>query len=77
LSSVEEIRRQPMTERRRRVVADTAGGVLAGTEDQVAEGLEKLIAATGADEVLSSASTFDTDALYDSDARLARIFGLG
>lgn len=76
LSTVEDIRRQPMTERRRRVVAETSRHALAGTEDQVAEGLEKLIAATGANEVLSSASTFDTAALYDSDARLARIFGL-
>ncbi|MBS9375087.1 MsnO8 family LLM class oxidoreductase [Rhodococcus sp. B50] len=76
LSPVDEIRRQPMTERRRRVVAETARGALAGTEDRVAESLEKLIAVTGANEVLSSASTFDTVALYDSDARLARIFGV-
>lgn len=77
LSPVDEIRRQPMTERRRRIVDETAKDSLAGTEDQVAEGLEKLIASTGADEVLSSASTFDTAALHDSDARLARIVGLG
>lgn len=76
LSPIEEIRRQPMTERRHRIVDETVKGSLAGTEDQVAEGLEKLIASTGANEVLSSASTFDTDALYDSDMRLARIFGL-
>ncbi|MEU5841668.1 LLM class flavin-dependent oxidoreductase [Rhodococcus sp. NPDC047139] len=77
LSTVEEIYRQPMTERRRRIVAETERDALAGTEDQVAEDLEKLIATTGANEVLSSASTFDTAALYESDARLARIFGLG
>ncbi|UTT48264.1 MULTISPECIES: MsnO8 family LLM class oxidoreductase [Rhodococcus] len=77
LSPVDEIRRQPMTERRRRIVDETAKDSLAGTEDQVAEGLEKLIASTGADEVLSSASTFDTADLHDSDARLARIVGLG
>ncbi|MGV0836352.1 MsnO8 family LLM class oxidoreductase [Mycolicibacterium thermoresistibile] len=75
LCSVEEIRRQPMTERRRRIVAESAKTAVVGTEDQVAESIEDLIAATGADEVMSSASTFDTAALYDSDARLARIFG--
>jgi luciferase family oxidoreductase group 1 len=76
LSPVQAIRRLPLTERRRRVLADTAAHAIVGTEDQVAEHLKKLIVQTGADEVLSSASTFDLDALYDSDARLARLFGL-
>lgn len=77
LSAVHDIRRQPMTERRRRVVSETARNTVAGTEDRVAEELEKLLADTGANELLSSASTFDTAALYESDARLARIFGCG
>lgn len=76
LSPVEEIRRLPLTDRRRRVLDDTAATAIAGTEDRVAERVEKLVAGTGADEVLSSASTYDLDALYDSDARLARLFGL-
>lgn len=75
LSPIHEIKRQSMTDRRHRIVSETARHALVGTEDQVAEGLEKLVAATGANEVLSSASTYDTDALYESDARLARIFG--
>lgn len=77
LSSVEAIRRQPMSERRRRVVVEARRTAIVGTEDQVAESVEELIDTTGADEVISSASTFDTAALYDSDARLARLFGLG
>lgn len=76
LSSVEPIKRQEMTERRRRVVTKNAGTAIVGTEDRVAERVEELIVATGADEVMSSASTFETTALYESDARLARIFGL-
>lgn len=76
LCSIEEIRRQPMTERRRRAMAESARTAISGTEDQVAERIEDLITTTGADEVMSSASTFDTAALDESDARLARIFGL-
>ncbi len=74
LSSIEAIRRQDMTARRRRIIAEHAKTAIVGTEDRVAERLAALIADTGADEVLSTASTFDTAALYDSDARLARLF---
>ena len=74
LSSVEAIRRQEMTERRRRIVAESAKTAIVGTEDQVGKRIEELVAATGANEVISSASTFDTAALYESDVRLARLF---
>ena len=76
LSSVEAIRRQEMTERRRRIVTETAKTAIVGTEKQVAERVEELVGATGANEVISSASTFATAALYESDVRLARLFGL-
>jgi luciferase family oxidoreductase group 1 len=77
LSPVAALRRLPVTERRQRILDETAAAAIVGTEDQVAEQIEKLIATTGAAEVLSSASTFDLDALYASDARLARLFGVG
>ncbi len=77
LSPVETLRDLPVTERRLRVLDGTAAAAIVGTEDQVAEQIEKIIATTGAAEVLSSGSTYDLDALYASDARLARLFGLG
>ena len=76
LSSVETIRRQQMTERRRRILAESAKTAIVGTEDQVGKRIEELVTATGADEVISTASTFDTTALYESDVRLARVMGV-
>lgn len=76
LTSIAAIRRQERTERRRRFMADSAKTVIVGTDDQVAEQVEELVDASGADEVISTASTFDLGALYESDARLARLFGL-
>jgi luciferase family oxidoreductase group 1 len=48
-------------------------GHLAGTEEQVADGLETLLKETGAQEVLVTTSTYDRDALLDSYRRLARV----
>lgn len=42
-----------------------------GTEDEVISRLSDLVELTGANEVMTSAATFDTDALYASDTRLA------
>ncbi|MCK0089949.1 MsnO8 family LLM class oxidoreductase [Rhodococcus sp. F64268] len=77
LMQLESLRDLPVTVRRQRILDDTAASAIVGTEDQVAERIEKLVEETGAAEVLSSASTFDVDALYASDARLARLFGVG
>lgn len=52
-------------------------GHIQGTEEQVAEALESVIAESGADEVLVTTSTYDRDALLDSFTRLARVAGLG
>lgn len=76
LSGIEAIRRQGMNERRRRIVTEYAKTAIVGPEKQVAERVEELVGATGANEVISSASTFATAALYESDVRLARLFGL-
>ena len=45
--------------------------MIAGTEDQVLSAISELLVRTGADEIMSTASTFDTTALYTSDVRLA------
>ena len=57
--------------RQRRTVEDTLEGTIAGTEDRVLTELTELLERTGADEVMSTASTFDLDALRASDRRLA------
>lgn len=60
------------TGRQDRYVAQALATVIAGTEDQVVSEVNDLLERTGADEVMSTASTFGVAALYDSDARLAR-----
>ncbi|MFI8202893.1 LLM class flavin-dependent oxidoreductase [Streptomyces sp. NPDC085937] len=51
-------------------------GQLAGTEEQVAQGLEQLLEDTGAQEVLVTTSTYDREALLESYRRLAVLAGL-
>ncbi|MFC9116616.1 LLM class flavin-dependent oxidoreductase [Streptomyces sp. NPDC057092] len=51
-------------------------GHLAGTEEQVAQGLEPLLKDTGAQEVLVTTSTYDREALLESYRRLAVVAGL-
>ena len=60
-----------LTQRQQRKVAKALAPVIAGTEDQVLSAISELLVRTGADEIMSTASTFDTTALYTSDARLA------
>jgi alkanesulfonate monooxygenase SsuD/methylene tetrahydromethanopterin reductase-like flavin-dependent oxidoreductase (luciferase family) len=59
--------------RQRTVVEDAVGRTLHGDEATVAAELAELFRRTGADELLASTSTFDLDALRESDARLARL----
>lgn len=59
------------TRRQRQVVESALARTIAGDEDTVAEGLDALVERTGADELLVSSSTWDTDALAESDAALA------
>ncbi|WP_280269149.1 MsnO8 family LLM class oxidoreductase [Nocardia wallacei] len=66
-----------MTERERRLFEESMQGHLAGDEDTVADGLERLIDRTGADEILVHTSTFDRAARLESHRRLARLAGLG
>lgn len=72
----EEIESVPMTERERRLVAESMRDQIHGTEDEVAEALERLITRTGADEILVHTSTFDRAARLESHRRLARLTGL-
>ncbi|WP_249266328.1 MULTISPECIES: MsnO8 family LLM class oxidoreductase [unclassified Pseudonocardia] len=63
------------TGRQRELVASALSRTVAGDEDTVAEHLDDLVERTGADELLVSSSTWDRDALAESDAALARLLG--
>ncbi|MFC4372729.1 LLM class flavin-dependent oxidoreductase [Nocardia halotolerans] len=76
LISPTEIETLSMTDRQRRMFTAAVGDQIHGTEDEVAEALEQLIAHTGADEILVHTSTFDRAARLDSHRRLARVVGL-
>ncbi|WP_142053304.1 MsnO8 family LLM class oxidoreductase [Pseudonocardia kunmingensis] len=69
LEPVEEDR--PMSARQAAVVADAVGRTVHGDASTVQAELDDLLARTGADELLASTSTFDREALQESDARLA------
>ncbi|MFI8443838.1 LLM class flavin-dependent oxidoreductase [Streptomyces rochei] len=75
LPPAEEVEGRPMTPKERDLYESGLTGHLAGTEEQVAEALESLIGATGAQEVLVTTSTYDRGALLDSYRRLARVTG--
>lgn len=66
---------RPLSARQRTLVEDAVGRTVAGAESTVAAQLADLFARTGADELLASTSTFDLDALRESDQRLARLLG--
>jgi len=49
------------------------GRTVHGDASTVLADLDDLLTRTGADELLASSSTFDREALHESDARLARL----
>ncbi|MFB9923823.1 MsnO8 family LLM class oxidoreductase [Amycolatopsis halotolerans] len=73
LSPADEILALPMTDRERRRLDDTLAGQISGTPDEVGERLDDLVAATGADELLISTSTYDPAARVESFAALAEL----
>ncbi|MEG3627944.1 LLM class flavin-dependent oxidoreductase [Streptomyces poriticola] len=77
LPPAERVGARAMTAKERGLYEAGLGGHLAGTEEQVAAGLETLLQETGAQEVLVTTSTYDRDALLDSHRRLAHIVAAG
>ncbi|MFB7587146.1 MsnO8 family LLM class oxidoreductase [Streptomyces sp. NPDC056169] len=65
-----------MTEKQRGFYEGGLAGHVHGTEEQVAEALERAVRGTGAQEVLVTTSTYDRAALSDSYRGLARAVGL-
>ncbi|MFJ8666349.1 LLM class flavin-dependent oxidoreductase [Streptomyces sp. NPDC093600] len=76
LMPAERIERLAMTEKQRGFFESGLRGHVYGTEEQVAEALERVVKETGAQEVLVTTSTYDRGALLDSYRRLARVAGL-
>lgn len=76
LPTAERVESLPMTAKQRGFYESGLAGRLAGTEEEVADGLEALLKDTGAQEVLVTTSTHDREALLDSYRRLAAIAGL-
>ncbi|MFE6854563.1 LLM class flavin-dependent oxidoreductase, partial [Streptomyces sp. NPDC057674] len=65
-----------MTEKQRGFYESGLTGHVHGTEEQVADALERAVKETGAQEVLVTTSTYDRAALSESYRRLARAVGL-
>ncbi|MFF7774961.1 MsnO8 family LLM class oxidoreductase [Streptomyces tanashiensis] len=76
LAAPERIEVLPMTEKQRGLYEAGLEGHVHGTEEQVAEALERAVKETGAQEVLVTTSTYDRAALSESYRRLARAVGL-
>ncbi|WP_439957523.1 LLM class flavin-dependent oxidoreductase [Nocardia crassostreae] len=76
LISPEEIEREPMADRQRRIFEESLRGHIHGTEATVTVALEGLVTRTGADEILVHTSTFDRTARLESHRRLAEAVGL-
>ncbi|WP_327115614.1 LLM class flavin-dependent oxidoreductase [Nocardia sp. NBC_01730] len=71
-----EIEALTMTDRERRIFDEALRGHIHGTEDEVADQLERLVTRTGADEILVHTSTYDRAARLESHRRLARLLRL-
>ncbi|UGT41474.1 LLM class flavin-dependent oxidoreductase [Nocardia yamanashiensis] len=70
LIAPEQIEREPMTERQRKIFEESLRGHIHGTEETVIPELEDLVARTGADEILVHTSTYDRAARLESHRRL-------
>lgn len=70
LESVAEIRAQPWSAQVTKRVEDSLASAVAGSPSAVAVMLRELAARTGADELMASTSTYDRDALFESDRLL-------
>jgi luciferase family oxidoreductase group 1 len=75
LPPAERVESLAMTAKERGFYESGLTGQIAGTEEQVADELERVLKETGAQEVLVTTSTHDRAALLDSYRRLASVVG--
>ncbi|AXT85893.1 LLM class flavin-dependent oxidoreductase [Aeromicrobium sp. A1-2] len=73
LESPEDIRGQAWTTQARARIAASLDSAIAGSHRTVQRALEQLAERTGADELLASTSTYDREALLESDRLLREI----
>ncbi|MEV7145264.1 LLM class flavin-dependent oxidoreductase [Streptomyces sp. NPDC093084] len=73
LPPAEAVEGRTMTAKERGLYESGLAGHLAGTAEQVADELERVLKETAADEVLVTTSTYDRTALLDSYRRLASV----
>ena len=71
LEAVADIEATPRSAQVERRVDDWLASAVTGSPATVRRRLERLVQSTGADEVMSSASTYDREALFASDAMLS------
>ncbi|MGW2122286.1 LLM class flavin-dependent oxidoreductase [Streptomyces sp. NPDC001758] len=76
LPPAERVEALAMSGKERDLYRSALAGQLAGTEEEVAHGLESVLRDTGAQEVLVTTSTHDREALLDSYRRLAAVAGI-
>ncbi|WP_191877590.1 LLM class flavin-dependent oxidoreductase [Streptomyces filipinensis] len=74
LAPAEETEGRPMTAKERGFYEASLAGHVAGTGEQVADELRRVLKETEADEVLVTTSGYDRTALSDSYRRLAALF---
>ncbi|RZU31146.1 MsnO8 family LLM class oxidoreductase [Blastococcus saxobsidens] len=74
LEPVAAVRAASRTPRQQQYLEQTAAAAIAGTPSQVESRLAELLDRTGAAELVAGSSTFDRDALAESDAALAAMF---
>lgn len=74
LEPVATVRDRPKTPRLQTMVDEHLAAAISGTADEVRDRLTRLLTTTGADELLVTTNTFDTDALWGADRRLAELF---
>ncbi|GEO95432.1 MsnO8 family LLM class oxidoreductase [Kocuria turfanensis] len=67
---------QALPDRERRLVEESLAASVHGTAPEVRAGLERLVARTGADELLVTGGAYDLEAQAESDRRLAALFAL-
>ncbi|GGW46678.1 methylene-tetrahydromethanopterin reductase [Streptomyces lucensis JCM 4490] len=77
LVDAREVAARTMTAKERDRYEASLAGHVAGTPEQVAHRLERVLKETGAAEVLVTTSTYDRAALLDSYRRLAALFAAG
>ena len=75
LEPVEDVENAPRSAQVERRIASWLSTAVTGGPATVRRRLEQLVAATGADEVMSSASTHDREALFASDEMLLDLWG--